>query len=274
MMTKEELRIRFYALQKEYRPIMDFLTENQYNYPEYRGFDASPNNLIYKPKVLFLGYNPAGGKDWWRFDPKHQPHLFLWPHLTETDLFFFNKNSARKENAEWYELDKPVNNKFPRQMVDLLYELAALKYPEKSNEKGSNQKPSWADEFKQSIMFMNLYPVATKDGEAMVSLFRKICKENNTLAHCEQDEWHLRMFFIGVMRQMIKLIDPKVIVCMGSQTFHDYTYSPRETHSLDEILTDSRYDNLIGFSRQGSWDRNIPNIAKEIFNRGFNEIKE
>ena len=141
-MTKEELRIRFYALQKEHRPIMDMLTEKQYDYPEYMGFDAAPSKLIFQPKVLFLGYNPAGGKDWWRFAPEHKPHLFLWPHLTEDTIFFFKRNSARKENAEWYELDKPVNNKFPRQMVDLLYELAALKYPEKTNEKGSNQKPS------------------------------------------------------------------------------------------------------------------------------------
>jgi hypothetical protein len=269
MMTKEELRIRFYALQKEYRPIMDFLTENQYNYPEYRGFDASPNNLIYKPKVLFLGYNPAGGKDWWRFD--HQPHLFLWPHLNEDTFFFFKDNSARKD-GKWYELDKNVNNEFPSQIIDLMYDLATLAYPNRSNEKRTNKEPFWVADFKKSIMFMNLYPVATKDGKAMVSLFRKICKENNTLAHCEQDEWHLRMFFIGIMHQMIKLIDPKLIVCMGSQTFHDYTYSPRETHSLYEILTDSRYDNLIGFPRltnEGSWDKNIPNIAKEIFNRGF-----
>lgn len=273
-MTKEELRIRFYALQKEYRPIMDMLTEKQYDYPEYLGFDAAPSKLIIQPKVLFLGYNPAGGKDWWRFDPKNKPHLFLWPHLTEDELFFLKKNSARRENAEWYELNKPVNNKFSRQMVDLLYELAGLIY--KNNEKGTNVKPSWAQdtkgkEFIGKMMFMNLYPVGTKDEKTMISLFRKICKENNTLAHCEQGEWHLRLFFIGVMHQMIKLIDPKLIVCMGSQTFFDYTYSQHYKHSINDVLTDSRYDNLIGYSRKGSWDGNIPNIAKTIYQKAFCE---
>ena len=271
-MTKEELRIRFYALQKEYRPIMDFLTENQYKYPEYRGFDAGPSKLIFQPKVLFLGYNPAGGKDWWRFDPTHQPHLFLWPHLNEDILFFFKDNSARKQNGKWYELSKKVNNKFPSQIIDLLYDLAALKYPEKRNEKGSNKRPSWADEFEQSIMFMNLYPVATKNEKTMISLFGKIYKEISIPDFYKQDEWHLRMFFVSIMQKKIELVAPKLIVCMGTRTFHDYTYLPRKKHSLYEILIDSRYDNLIGFPRrtkEGTWDKNIPNIAKEIFNRAF-----
>ena len=70
---------------------------------------------------------------------------------------------------------------------------------------------------------------------------------------------------------MIKLIDPKLIVCMGSQTFHDYTYSSRKKHSIKEIFTHPEYDNIIGFSRKGSWDGNIHNIAKEIYKRVFRE---
>ena len=267
-MTKEELRIRFYALQKEYRPIMDMLTEKQYDYPEYLGFDAAPSKLIIQPKVLFLGYNPAGGKDWWRFDPKHKPHLFLWPHLNEDRLMFFRRNAARKD-GEWFETNKKENNPFPRRIVKLLYDLADLVYSDRSNEYGTNQEPFWAKEFENVMMYLNLYPIGTKDEKTMISLFRKICKENNTLAHCEQGEWHLRLFYIGIMHQMIKLINPKLIVCMGSQTFFDYTYSQHYEHSIDDILKDSRYDNLIGFSRKGSWDRNSQNIAKAIYQKAF-----
>ncbi len=60
---------------------------------------------------------------------------------------------------------------------------------------------------------------------------------------------------------------------MGSQTFHDYTYSPRYKHSINEVFTDSKYDNLIGFSRKGAWDVNIPNIAKAIYERAYCEKK-
>lgn len=270
-MTKEELRIRFYEIQKEYRPIMDILTEKQYDYPEYLGFDASPSKLIYKPKVLFLGYNPAGGKDWRRLDAQHNPHLFLWPHLNEEKIFFFKENSARKQNAKWFELDKPVNNKFPRQMIDLMYELATLVYPDRSNQKGTNKEPFWADDFENSMMFMNLYPVATKDGEDMISLFKRVIQQTDIPVSCKENEWHLRMYFIGITHQMVRLIAPKLIVCMGSQTFHDYTYSPRYSHSINEIFTDPRYNNLIGFSRKGAWDVNIPNIAKTIYERAYCE---
>ena len=267
-MTKEELRIRFYALQKEYRPIMDVLTEKQYEYLEYLGFDARPSKLLFQPKVLFLGYNPAGGVDWWRLESKHNPHLFLWPHLNESTIMFFRKNAARKD-GEWYELNKKENNSFPRQIIELLYELAALINPNQSNEYGTNQKPLWADDFEQSMMYLNLYPIATKDGETMISLFRKLCKEDSIPDCCKTDEWHLRMFFIRIMHRIVSLINPKLIVCMGSQTFHDYTYSSHEKHSIKEILTHPDYNSLIGFSRKGSWEGNIPNIAHAIYQRAF-----
>lgn len=269
-MTKEELRIGFYALQKEYRPIMDILTEKQYDYPEYLGFDATPGRLIVQPKVLFMGYNPAGGADWERFN--ESPHLFLWPHLNENKTMFFRKNAARKD-GEWYQFNKKENNSFPRQIIELLYKLAALVYPCFSKEYGTNEKPSWAKGFEDSMMYLNLYPVATKDGKTMVSLFRKIYKEENIPECCKRDEWHLRMYFIGIMHRMIKLIDPKLIVCMGSQTFHDYTYSSRYSHSINDVFTDPNYDNLIGFSREGSWDGNIPNIAEEIYKRAYCDQK-
>lgn len=269
-MTKEELRIRFYALQKEYRPIMDILTEKQYDYPEYLGFDARPSTLHFQPKMLFLGYNPAGGVDWWRLEEKHNPHLFLWPHLNEDRIMFFQKNAARKD-GEWFEINKKENNSFPRQIIKLLYDLADLVYSDRNNEYGTNQEPFWAKEFENDMMYLNLYPVATNDGETMISLFRKLCKEDNVPDCCKIDEWHLRMYFINIMHRMIKLIDPKLIVCMGSQTFHDYTYSSRKKHSIKEIFTHPEYDNIIGFSRKGSWDGNIHNIAKEIYKRVFRE---
>lgn len=271
-MTKEEFRIRFFEIQKGYYPIMDLLTNKQSDkkYIDYRGFDASPSYLIYRPKVLFLGYNPTGSRDWMLWDKKGN-HKKLEPHIDETELMFFTRNGARKKNAEWYELNVQENNKLPRQMVDLMYNLAYKIDPEKGNEKGSNKEPYWAKSFKETMMYLNLYPVATKDGKTMISLFRTICKECDIPEVCKGNEWNLRKYFIHIMHQMVELINPKLIVCMGSQAFHDYTYSSRKKHSINEIITHTGYDNLIGFSRKGTWDVNISNIAEAIYQKAFRE---
>lgn len=266
-MTDIELRNGFFELQKEFTPFKDFLIENQFKelYKDFRGFDASPSKLIFQPKVLFLGYNPTGSKDWQLLE--HHPHLPLEPHLNEERLMFFQWNSARK-GADWFQLDKQPNNSLPRQIVDLLYNLVSLCHPERNNEKGTNKEPYWSKEFENQMMFLNLYPIATKDGKTMVSLFKKICKEDSFTKKFK-NEWQLRMFFIGIMHRMIKLIDPNLIICMGAQTFHDYTYSIRQKHSIKEIFTSPKYDNIIGFSRKGSWEGNIPNLAQEIYKRAF-----
>lgn len=269
-MTKEELRIRFYELQDRYHPLMDLLTSRQFDkeYINYKGFDASPSYLVSQPKVLFLGYNPSGSRDWMLWD-KNGEHEKLEPHTNETELMFFTRNGARKKNAEWYELNVQENNKLPRQMVDLMFELADLIDPKKGNERGSNKEPYWAKSFKETMMYLNLYPVATKDGKSMVSLFRTVCKESVIPEECKGNEWNVRKYFIHIMHQMVELLNPKLIVCMGSQTFHDYTYSSRKKHSIKGVFTHPGYVNLIGFSRKGSWDGNIPNIAKEIYQRAF-----
>lgn len=268
-MTQEELRKRFVELQNQYNPIKDLLNKKQFDkeYVFYRGFDASPSFLIHQPVVLFLGYNPTGSSDYMLWDEKGN-HKRLIPHTDETELMFFQKNGARKKNAEWYKFNVQENNKLPRQMVDLMYELATKIYG-KDNEKGTNREPFWADDFKKTMMYLNLYPVATKDGKTMISLFRTICKEDDIPMKCKSSEWHLRLFFIEVMHQMIDLIKPKLIVCMGSQTFHDYTRTARRKHSINEVFSNPNYKNIIGFSRKGSWDGNIHNIAEEIYRRAY-----
>lgn len=261
------LKEQFFALQNQYRPLMDILTIKQDYYRKeygYRGFDASPSTLIYQPKILFLAYNPSGGKDW----EKLQNNLPLEPHLNETGLMFFDNWGARK--GEWYKLNKSVNNPFPRKIVDLLYELASLMYPDRNNEKGTNERPFWAVDLENSpmsMMFLNLYPIATPNGSTLISLCKRLCKEESIPERCKKQEWDLRQYMIDIMRQMIELIDPKVVVCMGAQTFHDYTKTERSEHSLHEILSTPKFPNVIGFSRRGAWESNIPNIAKEIYDR-------
>lgn len=263
-MNITELKETFFELQSQYKQFIDVLMEKQELYRtkyDFRGIEASPSPLIYQPNILFLGYNPAGGRDWRQL----KENLPLTPHLKEEEIMFFRKNTARR--GEWFELNKPMNNPFPCKIVNLLYELASLIYPEQSNEKGTNKEPHWAHNREMSMMYLNLYPIATTNGNALISLCKKLCRENGIPADCQKSEWEVRRYMVRIMHQMVKLLDPKVVVCMGAQTFHDYTYTSRKNHSIHDILTSENYPNVIGFSRRGAWDGNISHIAKEIYQR-------
>lgn len=266
-MNAIELKKAFFELQGQYKPFMDVLIEKQELYRKeygFKGIEASPSPLIYQPNILFLGYNPAGGRDWWQL----KKNLPLVPHLAEEEIMFFRENTARK--GKWFELDKPVHNPFPCKIIHLLYELASLVYPGQRNGKGTNQKPHWAENMEtspMSMMYLNLYPIATSNGNALISLCKKLCQEKEIPAGCQKSEWEVRRYMIHIMHQMVKLLDPKVVVCMGAQTFHDYTCTSREKHSIHDILTTENYPKVIGFSRRGAWDGNIPRIAKEIYHR-------
>ena len=55
-MNQEEkaLRMAFHQLEKSYRPFIDFLVENQNNYPEFKGAVTIDGFLVHKPKLLIL----------------------------------------------------------------------------------------------------------------------------------------------------------------------------------------------------------------------------
>ena len=50
-MNQEEkaLRMAFHQLEKSYRPFIDFLVENQNNYPEFKGAVTIDGFLVHKP---------------------------------------------------------------------------------------------------------------------------------------------------------------------------------------------------------------------------------
>ncbi len=267
----KDQREQFYALQRKYKPIIDILTDKQKIYREkyrFKGITTGASPFIYRPQILFLGYNSSGGEN---YDKLHsEEYIPLEPRFNEEKLMFFSQNSARKNNGKWYELNQPVNNAFPRKIVDLLYKLATLIYPEKNNEKGTNQEPFWAKNMANSLMsmmYINLYPIATPDGNSLIKLLGQLKREEGIPECCKKKEWNLRKYMVEIMHQMVNVIEPKVIVCMGSQTFHDYTYTQRKRHSINDILTDEKHPNVIGFSRKGAWETNIPNIAKAIYYR-------
>ena len=129
---EKELRMAFYQLEKFYRPLIDFLTEQQDRYIDYKGSTTINSYLCYKPDVLILGYNPAHGKynDW----NKDGAHLI---YTGERPLGIFEWGNANK-GGEWYEMNKPVGNSYPRNILEFLFQFAKLrKWGKKEQE---NQK--------------------------------------------------------------------------------------------------------------------------------------
>jgi hypothetical protein len=59
------------------------------------------------------------------------------------------------------------------------------------------------------------------------------------------------------------LVQPKTIVCIGTQAFNDFTFtSERKKRKI--FKTEKNGYPIIGFSRSGNWSGLIPEIAKEI----------
>ena len=260
-MVVEEVLLRkaFFDLEKQYRPFLDFLTENQEIYPEYKGGVTIDGYLNYKPDVLILSYNPAHGKyrDW----DKEGAHLV---YMGERPFGFFERWNARKDGS-WWETDKPINNPFPANIVDFLYQYIAEFGVD--SEYGTQKRPSWSWRYKieDKIMALNIYPIATESCIDLKKLLNKM-RVNKVLPDMEAypDEWSIRKSFIYRIHRFIEeFVKPKAILCLGSQTISDYTWGKYEKQA-DGIFTSKTYPNIIGISRSGSWTNRAKEAAKLI----------
>ena len=167
-------------------------------------------------------------------------------------------------------------------MIELLYEVAKLKYPNEDNV--SDTLPSWFETFGQKIMFTNLYPIATKEAKDLNEIIKllKTNSEVNALFANTNDEWQVKLYFVKRIRELIKLVKPKVIVCLGFTAFDDFTFNGNKriytVGSGEKIAkTDVLDIPVIGFSRKGSWKNLLPKIAEEIYkssqkNQAFNKV--
>ena len=188
-------------------------------------------------------------------------------------LNWYEQGNSRKEKSEWFQRDKKVNNNFPKNMIDLLYEVARIKNLE-SDRVEDNGRPLWFNDFGQKIMFTNLYPIVTTDIKDLNKVHERLAKETELKACWEsvrfKDEnvsnWVVRKYFIKRVDELVKLIMPKIIVCIGKSAFNDFTFS---TNNKGKVISKMRRigENdypVIGFSRTGSWSGLIPEIAKLI----------
>ncbi len=276
-MEKKILFDKYLEIEKELYPIKDFLEENKHidEYQTlYKGFITMQSPLLFNPEILFLGINPGQGA----FNENKNLGIDETIRIFEPDkqvrLDWYKKGNARcqKKNGkwvkgyEWFERNQGINNQFVANMIELLYEVAKLKFPDENVV--PNTLPSWFETFGQNIMFTNLYPVATKDTEDLNKIFRYFSKEEEIFTHFgfskPVKKWDIQRGFIRNIEKTVKLVEPKVIVCMGTQAFNDFTYTT--TKKNKKVFTGKKGDfPVIGFNRSGNWSNLITDIATAIF---------
>jgi hypothetical protein len=103
-----------------------------------------------------LGINPGRGAF---NENKKQTPIRVFNLDTEIKLDWYKNGDARCkkvnkkwiEGYQWHQRDKGINTQFVVNMLDILYKVAELKYPDKEFEK--DKLPFWHETFGQNIMF-------------------------------------------------------------------------------------------------------------------------
>jgi len=243
----------------------------------YKGIATLLSPIVKNPDILFLGINSGDGafKEINQGKDSYDTPLRM---IGEDETFingeidWFKKNTSRGgfvngrwEAYEWFQRDKPINNIFPARMIDLLYLIAEKKYPKITN----NTEPIWASECKKKIMYSNIYPIITSDTRDLYKIF-SLLKEENDLKHLWENKkslkkWDIQLFFVKLSHELVSLIKPKVIVCMGTQAFNDYTYTHNKKKSKIFTYKNDNEPLVIGFSRSGNFSSLLPKLADMIF---------
>lgn len=266
---------KYSEIEQKIIPIKDFLENNKSDdkYKSlYKGFITIECPIVFNPDILFIGINPGQGASKENNNNGINETIRLFnPESTIHD--WYKDNTARGGNQgngwkpyHWYQRDKPINNPFPARMIDLLYEIAECKFGK--NEKDNlSQEPSWFKSFGQNIMHTNLYPIATTETKDLNKIFRHLKNEPEikTLLNKQNGltEWDIKLFFILKIKNLVQLIQPKVIVCMGTTAFNDFTYThEKKADNIFKLEENNRP--IIGFSRSGNWSGLISKLAKLI----------
>lgn len=286
-MEKEELLQKYCETENRIVPIKDFL-ENKKDTSGYKGLYKGiitlNSPLVFKPEILFIGINAGAGAYNIKNPTRNETPLRMVgeDEMCLKELNLYEKGNARgyfknkKEWVpyEWYQRNQRVNNTFPKNMIDLLYDIAKLKFTDDYKaEKYDNKKlPFWYENFGQKIMYTNLYPIATTNTADLKKIHEKLAGEEELQKYWEEssgkdtsiNEWVVRKYFISRAYELVKLVQPKVIVLMGKSAYNDFVDSNFKgiIHSGKKQIDDKLVP-LVGFSRRGQWSGHIPEIAKE-----------
>ncbi|HOG19012.1 MAG TPA: hypothetical protein PKW37_01025 [Salinivirgaceae bacterium] len=281
-MNKEILKRKYTEIESKIKPIVDFLETNK-NSKEfkgiYKGIITLQSPIIYKPEIFFLGVNPGDGAykilNIGKSETIRTPLRMIGKDETSLkELNWYESGNARCKKAnnkwvkgyEWYQRDKMVNNAFPQRMIDLLYEIANLKYPDKANKYDNNSLPFWYETFGQKIMYSNLYPIATTNIGDLYKILNTIAVKDEFKWRSDNkkpNNWDVRRFFIRLTDELIDLVQPKTIVCIGKSAYDDFVLK-KDTDKKKIFSGQKNKIPVIGFSRRGNWSGLLKEIAQEI----------
>ena len=253
---EKALRIAFHQLEKSYRPYIDYLVEKQDFYPEFKGAVTIDCFLVHKPKLLILSYNPGTGK--YNEHEKNGAHL---ANYGERPTGVFEWGNARK-NGNWWETDnKKINNDFPANVIEFLYAYT-------DSERGSKEKIM---DLQNSIMFLNLYPIATEDINSYKKMLTKLLKDKEfQKAECFNEswrnEWDIRLHLLGKIHEFIETyVQPENTLCLGRSTIEDYLWEKKHIAVVEDGIFRSRNNpHIYGISRSGNWKERARRVAKII----------
>nr|WP_319401660.1 hypothetical protein [uncultured Carboxylicivirga sp.] len=279
MIIDNQLKENYKELEDSILPIKKFLQKNytQDEYKKlYKGIMTVQSPIIYQPEILFIAINPGPGA--YKKNSNKPVLRMIGEYERDMErLNWYETGNARKKSA-WYQRNKTSNNSFVANSIDLLYELGRLRFPEKYGKEGysDNSLPFWYDNFGQNIMYTNLYPISTTDTKDLKAIHKLLADEKELQElwkqHKKDDksicEKTVKRFFIRKMNDLVSLVQPKLIVCMGKEAFEDFTDYWRPNTDVifkNKKIKEKEYP-VIGFSRNQTkdWKKLIPKIAEEI----------
>lgn len=301
-MEEKELRQKYCEIENRIVPIKDFLENNKDNNGYkglYKGVITLHGPLVFQPEILFIGINSgAGAYNELNPDSKNNKNITPLRMIGQNEMCFKELNWYQKGNArgyfknkkekrdwvpfEWYQRNQRINNPFIKNMIEFLYEIAKIKFPEaySTQKYDDNKEPFWYKTFGQRIMSTNLYPIATTTISDLSRIHDSLAKEGNLQRYWEESKgndkdinnWSVRKYFIRRVDELIRLVQPKIIVCLGKTAFNDFTYTNSKEYNGSKIyFTEKKVGDttvpVIGFSRSGQWSGLIPDIAKKIIEK-------
>lgn len=278
IMDKQELNNAYAQIERSLEPIRTFIEkklDDETIKKNYKGFITLQGPLVHNPEILFLGINPGQGAyvEHQLQNKEGYPVRVFDPNSPLSLDWYKNGNARGRMNNgqwvgyKWYERSKQINNPFVANMIDLLYAISAIRKPDDQIALRDGEQPDWYEDFGKRLMFTNLYPIATTKASDLDPIFSLMVKHPETKSLFGEKgrlrKWDAQLFFISRVEQLIGLVKPKVIVCLGIQSYNDFTYTSEK--KKDRVFKTVKGNiPVIGLDRSGNWSGSIPLLAKEI----------
>jgi len=271
-------------IEEKYLPLIELLEGKSFLKTvedEYKGFITALNPLISNPKILFIGINPGPGA----FDEKNQNskggekniNQKIYPKALFSDnkinqIDWLKEGNARGETIKkswkaykWYDRNKKVNNVFVKRLVEFFFTYYNI------NDKSDYDELE--NKINSDIFYSNLYPISTKTTKELNFILKKIVSRQIRLNEKEvKNIKELKNFFRQRTIDIIKSINPEIIICLGNQAFKDLTstnqkINPNDTLKRFEIKfrkNDEKEYPVYIVSRNGNWEGKIKTLGKHL----------